>query len=97
MVPQGTVKCLSKSRGQMPLKPISTLLGEGRGQGRRQVKRKLTYSFHSHQFTNLPNRIFKSKILVLPDNFPKLQPKHLNHFKSTKEWVKFMSHFHNLL
>lgn len=66
MVPQGTIKrCLSKSRGQMPLKSSSTLLGEGRGQGRRQVKRKLTYSFLSHQFTKLPNMIFKPKILVL--------------------------------
>lgn len=97
MVPQGTVKRLSKRRGQMPLKPSSTLGGEGGGQGRRQAKRKLTQSFHSHQFTNLPNMIFKCKILVLPDNFPKLKRKHLNYFKSTKEWVKFMSRFHNLL
>lgn len=97
MVPRGTVKRLSKSRGQTPLKPSSTLLREGRGRGSRQVKRELTYSFHSHQLTNLPKMIFKSKILVLPDNFPKLKPKPLNHFRSTKEWVKLMPHFQNLL
>lgn len=37
MVSQGTVKLLSKSREQMPLKSSST---EGGGLGRRQVKKK---------------------------------------------------------
>lgn len=97
MVSQGTVNRLSKSRVQMPLKSSSTLLGEGKGQGRRQVKRKLTYSFHSHQLTRLLSMIFNLKILVLSNNFPKLKPKYLNYFKSTKQWVKFMSHFQNRL
>lgn len=41
--------------------------------------------------------IFNLKILVLSNNFPKLKPKYLNYFKSTKQWVKFMSHFQNRL
>lgn len=65
MVSQGTVKPLSKSRVQMPLKSSSTLGLGDRGSGRRQVKRNLTYSFHSHQLTKLSNGIFNPKVLVL--------------------------------
>lgn len=54
MVSQGTVNRLSKSRVQMPLKSSSTLLGEGEGQGRRQVKENSHIHFIVTNLLNYP-------------------------------------------
>ena len=72
MVSQGTVKLLSKSREQMPLKSSSTLGRRVGGQGEGRLKRNLTYSFHSHQLTKLSNMIFNLQDLVSQKNSPNL-------------------------
>lgn len=56
MVSQRTVKLLSKSRIEMPLKALPSL-----GEGGRQARRNLTYSFHSHQLAKLSNMILNLK------------------------------------
>lgn len=69
MVSQGTVKLLSKSRVEMPLQSLC-------GRKKRQARRDLTYSFHGHQLSKLPNMIFNHKILKLSkEKNPKTIPK----------------------
>lgn len=71
MVSQGTVKLLSKSREQMPLKSSSTLGRRVGDWGEGRLKRNLTCSFHSHQLTKLSN-IFNLQDLVFQKNSPNL-------------------------